>query len=71
MVELLYYGEKLAIYGERVFVISERDAAVMLMGEDGWLHSSAAAASPPRDAQNVRLEGGNRDLATSSAYSPQ
>lgn len=53
-----------------MFVVSERDAAVMLMGEDGWLHSSAAAASPPRDAENARLEGGNRDFAASFTYSP-
>lgn len=48
-----------------MFVISELDAAVMLMGKDGWLHSSAAAASPSHDTENIRAEGGNRDLAAS------
>lgn len=54
-----------------MFVVSEWDAAVMLMGEHGWLHSSAAAASPPCDAENGRLEGGNRDFAATLTYSPQ
>lgn len=52
-----------------MFVISELDAAVMLMGEDGWLHSSAAAASPSPDAEHGRLGGGNRDFAASLIYS--
>lgn len=43
----------------------------MLVGEDGWLHSGATAASPSCDAENVRLEGGNRDFASSLIYSPQ
>ena len=38
-----------------MFVISELDAAVMLMEEDGWLHSTAAAASPSHDAENHRI----------------
>lgn len=53
-----------------MFVFSEVDAAVMLMGDDGWLHSSAAAASPACGAENVRLEGDIRDFAASLIYSP-
>lgn len=57
LVELPSYCGKLVISGERVVGVSERDAAVMLMGEDGWLHSTAAAASPPCDAENGTPEG--------------
>lgn len=57
--------------GNECLLSQSWDAAVMLMGEDGCLHSSAAAASQPRDAENGRLEGGNRDFAASLTCSPQ
>ncbi|XP_071664102.1 rho GTPase-activating protein 10 isoform X1 [Patagioenas fasciata] len=46
----------LAVYNLCLELDDELDAAVMLMEKDGWLHSSAAVASPARGAENVRLE---------------